>query len=221
MTPIRRAAPQSGFGMIEVLVTLFILLVGLLGLAGVLVQSQRSELESYQRAQGLLLAQDMAARINMNRNLARCYAYTTNGQQWLGNGATVGLPPACSAAQTKTGVLVNNQVNELAQDLQDWNTLLLGAAETSNGNNVGAMTMARGCISYDVASELPVIDPLTGVASATSFKAGSGIYTVTVAWQGMADTTAPPNLNCAQNQYPPNDARRRAISYQFRLATLL
>ncbi|MDP2155736.1 MAG: type IV pilus modification protein PilV, partial [Sulfuricella sp.] len=58
---------ERGFGMIEVLVSLFILLTGLLGLAGLLARSQQAEMESYQRAQALVLLQDMVARINANR----------------------------------------------------------------------------------------------------------------------------------------------------------
>ena len=40
--------------MIEVMVTLLIILVGLLGIGGLQMQAQISELESYQRAQALI-----------------------------------------------------------------------------------------------------------------------------------------------------------------------
>ena len=66
-------------GLTKVLpIILFILLVGLLGLAGVMISSQRAELESYQRVQGLIILQDIVGRINANRNVAACYAFTTN-----------------------------------------------------------------------------------------------------------------------------------------------
>ncbi len=224
MSTVRRAlSEQSGFGMIEVLVTVFILLVGLLGLAGVLVQSQRSELESYQRAQALLLAQDMAARINMNRNAAQCYAFTppATGGAWLGTGATFVLNPLpnCTTAVSTTVGILPAMNTQFQQDVQDWNTLLLGAGEAANGNAVGAIINARGCISYDPNTVLPELDPATSLPDG-NFKQGSGIFTVTVAWQGMSDSMSPPNLNCAQNQYLPSDARRRAVSYQFRLGSM-
>ena len=95
---------QSGFSMIEVLVTLIILLVGLLGLAGLMVQSQRSEVESYQRVQALILLKDMVGRINANRKVASCYAFTptvlTNPAAtgtFLGTGSTVA--PACAVSE--------------------------------------------------------------------------------------------------------------------------
>ncbi|MGE5027346.1 MAG: prepilin-type N-terminal cleavage/methylation domain-containing protein, partial [Betaproteobacteria bacterium] len=49
---------NAGFSMIEILVTLVILLIGLLGLAGLITRSQQAEMESYQRAQALILLQD-------------------------------------------------------------------------------------------------------------------------------------------------------------------
>ena len=57
---------------------MIILLVGLLGLAALMTNSQKAEAESYQRAQALLLLQDMVGRINANRAVAGCYAVTTD-----------------------------------------------------------------------------------------------------------------------------------------------
>ena len=68
--------PVRGFGMVEVLVTMFILLTGLLGLVKLMAHGQRSEMESYQRGQALVLLQDMVGRINANRTAAGCYAIT-------------------------------------------------------------------------------------------------------------------------------------------------
>lgn len=202
---------QSGFSMIEVLVTLIILLVGLLGLAGLMVQSQRSELESYQRIQALILLQDLSGRINANRKVASCYAFTTTpatGTPYLGTiGAGVLSPiPACAAAGATAA-----QIAQAGADLAAWNNLLQGAAETSAGTNVGAMIGARGCVSYDATQELP---DSTG-ATIT----GSGIYTVAIAWQGMG-STAIATPNCAQGLYGTSDARRRVASLTFRTAAL-
>ena len=49
--------------MIEVLVTMVIIAFGLLGMAGLQMRMQTSEMESYQRSQALLLLNDMANRI--------------------------------------------------------------------------------------------------------------------------------------------------------------
>src|SRR4051812_34767512 len=73
---LARSMPCKGFTMIEVLVSLFIVTLGLLGLAALQAKAQQAELESYQRAQALVLVQDMVDRINANRKTAGCYAFT-------------------------------------------------------------------------------------------------------------------------------------------------
>ncbi len=210
-SPPHRPMRQAGFSMIEVLVTLVILLVGLLGLAGLMIQSQRSEMESYQRVQALILLQDIVGRINANRGVASCYAFTnnlTNGTPNLGGGAANPnlpnpMPPAC-------GIGTNAQNLQAQNDLTAWNSLLNGAAE---GGGIGAMVNGRGCVSYGgVASELLDSNglPITG----------SGIYTATVAWQGLGDTAAPPaSLTCGLGQYGA-DTRRRVASLTFRIGAI-
>jgi type IV pilus assembly protein PilV len=58
---------QRGTTLLEVLVTLVILAIGLLGLAGLQTRLQVSEMEAYQRSQALILLNDMASRIASNR----------------------------------------------------------------------------------------------------------------------------------------------------------
>ncbi|MFZ2387079.1 MAG: type IV pilus modification protein PilV [Polaromonas sp.] len=188
---------QVGFSMIEVMVSLVILLLGLLGLVGLIVTSQRAETESYQRAQALLLLQDMVGRINANRRVAPCYAITTdvtNGAPAMGTGSTVA--PSCGLGSVQAYTLANS-------DLTAWNNLLLGTTETVSVSNVvsnaGAMVGARGCVSVD---------------------AVTGIYWVTVAWQGIAPTAAPvSSLTCGKNLYG-NEQLRRVVSMPVQIANL-
>jgi len=72
------------------------------------------------------------------------------------------------------------------------------------------MIGARGCISYDSAAELPDDE---GVPIA-----GTGIFTVAVAWQGTSETFAP-TVACANNLYG-TELRRRVVSETLRLANL-
>lgn len=64
---------NAGFSLIEVLVTILILMVGLLGLAGLQGRAVTSQMEAYQRSQALILMKDMADRINANRKNAASY----------------------------------------------------------------------------------------------------------------------------------------------------
>jgi type IV pilus assembly protein PilV len=188
---------QRGVGMIEVLVTLIILLVGLIGLAGLMLQSQRAEVESYQRVQALVLLQDMVGRINTNRAVAACYAVTTdstNGTPFLGDSTSIATP-TCTAGTAE-------QNERAVRDMEDWNDLLTGRSELigeSADTAVGAMTGARGCVTFD---------------------ALTGVYTVSVAWQGMGNTSAPvAALVCAKDQYT-DEKQRRVVSATLQIANL-
>lgn len=113
--------------MIEVLVTMVIIAFGLLGMAGLQVRMQTSEMEAYQRSQALLLLNDMANRIAANRGNASAYVTGTTA---LGSGM---------ACPTATGTTVD-------QDLKQWCESLQGAAEVASANKVGAMVGGRGCV---------------------------------------------------------------------------
>jgi type IV pilus assembly protein PilV len=182
--------------MVEILVTLVIVLLGLLGIIGLQIRSHQAELESYQRSQALILLSDFVQRINTNRKAARCYAITdpAAGSPYLGDGSTLG--PSCTAWAT-----AELQTRAVA-DMTAWDELLKGAAETQAGSSVGAMIGARGCVSYDAASDL---------------------YRVSVAWQGIIPTAEPLSvdaaLTCARDLYG-DETRRRIVSATLRIADL-
>src|SRR3954453_9477866 len=67
--PVHRSR-EAGYLLIEVLITMFILAVGLLGVVGLQARAQQAETDSYQRTQALVLLRDMAARINANHGQA-------------------------------------------------------------------------------------------------------------------------------------------------------
>lgn len=120
--------PQRGTSLLEVLITLVILAIGLLGLAGLQSRLQASEMEAYQRAQALVLLEDMASRIAANRNDAA--TYVTGAGNPLGAGMT--CPTATATRQ---------QI-----DARDWCRALQGAGEAQGTSNVGAMIGGRGCV---------------------------------------------------------------------------
>src|SRR5919202_6329509 len=106
----KRATPLaiSGFTLIEVLISLLILTFGLLGLAGLQGVAQRAEAESYQRAQALVLLQDMVDRINANRKVAGCYAFSpAAGTTLAGTGAAA---PTCTGAFGTAGQRTQDNV---------------------------------------------------------------------------------------------------------------
>jgi len=70
---------QTGFSMIEILITIAILMVGLLGLAGLQTNVATAEFEAYQRAQALVLVQEMADRMTANKRNAANYVVNDIG----------------------------------------------------------------------------------------------------------------------------------------------
>lgn len=191
---------QDGTTLVEVLVTVIILAFGLLGIAALQAKAQVGTVESYQRAQAVVLLQDMRARISSNGADAANYvtagsspgaaggAYAVNGAVGTGDGQ----PADCS---TLTGTA--------AQDLCAWSNTLKGAAEvdTVSKNQVGAMIGAVGCIE-----QLQAQDASAGVCQ-------PGIYRLTVAWQGMHPTKSP-SLSCGSGSFGTDESYRRAIAVQ-------
>lgn len=190
--PQKKMQSARGFSMIEVLVTMFILLAGLLGLVKLMLVSQQTEMESYQRAQALILLHDMAGRINANRTVAGCYAISdaAAGTSYLGSGS--GTLPNCALGSVEAYTLANS-------DLVAWDNLLKGASETSGSARLGAMIGARGCVSFDT---------------------GSGVYLVSVAWQGLGNSAVPVSgLACGTGLYG-TETKRRIVSTTLKIANL-
>ena len=66
----RGARSGGGFAMIEVLVSIVILTIGLLGFAALFAKVQQAGNEAYDRAQALLLLESIVNRISANRPAA-------------------------------------------------------------------------------------------------------------------------------------------------------
>ena len=122
-----RHQQQSGFTMIEVLVTIAILVVGLLGLAAMQTLATLAELEAYQRSQAIVLVRDMADRMSANKANIGSYMIQNSGLTYVSCAGLVGA--------------------EL--DKCEWNNLLNGNSEKADSGtrNVGAMIGARGCVA--------------------------------------------------------------------------
>lgn len=199
-----RTANSSGFTLIEVLVAISIVMVGLLGLAGMQARAQVSELESYQRAQALVLLYDMMDKMQNNRTTTSCFVNAAS-TYYGDTGAAPSL--ACSASSPTENTMA-------VAAMTDWHNQLQGAGETkgAGATKVGAMYGARGCVTYSAATEY--LNAATGVAYT-----GTGEYTVMVSWQGMADTFAP-TKTCGTTAQYGTDARRRTVWATMRIGTL-
>ena len=178
--------------MLEVLISMLIAVVGLLGLIGLQAQAQISEFESYQRAQALVLTNDMVDRVAFNRATDasgfvvgwRCYVVTTASDKYLGTNNSVA--PVCADA-----AITGDAKTRADADLAAWQDVLQGSSETvtATGSRVGGLLGARGCVTRNAAT---------------------GVIRVSVAWQGLAPTVASADT-CASGEYGANDALRRVV----------
>jgi type IV pilus assembly protein PilV len=179
---------QWGDTMIEVLVTMVVVAFGLLSLCGLQMRLQLSDMESYQRAQALVLLDDISSRMAANRDQSS--TYVTGANSPLGSGMSC---PTASVTLEQTDIL-------------QWCNALQGAAEKIGSSKTGAMIGARGCIE----------------------SVGTNAYLITVAWQGMTPTAAPPSaVGCGAGSYADpsgsgctGDLCRRAVTTILNIATL-
>jgi type IV pilus assembly protein PilV len=179
LRPPRRAA---GFTLIEILVTLVVSAVGMLGLAGFVVRATTLSADSIQRARAAVLLSDMAARLSDNKAIAANFV-DANGLNLQLRGASVVSCAGLAGADLQ---------------LCQWNNLLAGANDGSTPGARAAFLGYRGCVTRNGA------DPL---------------YTVTVAWGSLTAGPPPADL-CGQNEFG-NDAQRRVLRLQVRVANLV
>jgi type IV pilus assembly protein PilV len=181
--------------LIEILVSLVVLAIGLLGIMQLYAAGQTSELEGQQHSQAMILVNDMVDRINANRTAAQCYNITDNAQYtdtdpWVGTGNQTDY--SCSGVDRSATRKIADQ------DLGDWDNQLAGDTIQGGGSIVGA----RGCI-YDNGTD--------------------DSYQIVVAWQGRS-MRPDPAVDCAEGEYGgvnnAGESQRRAISRTVQMADL-
>lgn len=159
---------SRGFTLLEVLVSLVILVVGLLGIAGLMVKGQRASFEAFQRQQALALASDMAEKIRSNEGGAPYFVTgVTDGANMPGNGGLYATINDCMAGTCDRAALAQ-------YELALWDGLLAGSTETTGGGavHVGGIMNARGCVEWDGNTNQPV-------------------FRISVSWQGETKTVKP------------------------------
>ncbi len=90
---------QRGFSLVEVLVALFVLSIGLLGLAGLQTAGLRLNHQSYQRTQATLNTYDIIDRIRANPGAMAAGVYDNIDLSPNPSAADCMVPPACTTAE--------------------------------------------------------------------------------------------------------------------------
>ena len=96
---VPRCDRHGGFSLVENLVALFILTLGLLALAGLQLETIRSQHTSHQQAAAQVLAQELADRMRANLDGARAGAYVLPDNPPDAAQADCLLPQGCTSLQ--------------------------------------------------------------------------------------------------------------------------
>ena len=118
---------SSGYMMIEVLIAVFIIAFGLLALARAMATATLDEVESFQRSQAMVIAQEMVERINANRKEALSYV------------GTYGAPSAVQDWNLEPTLLLRDQC--------EFRNRLMGTGTSDAGRAIGSAIAARACIT--------------------------------------------------------------------------
>ena len=168
MPRARHHRAATGFTLIEVMITVFVVAVGLLGVAGLQAYAKKSNFDAVQRTQAAALAQDLIERIRANPSQGA--AYRTDASAGISLSAAPTAPAtACTASVSGTSpACTPGQV--VAFDRYEWSRALFGQVEVSAGEASGGLSEPTACI--------------------TNSNAPCGVYTIAIAWRGI--TPLPP-----------------------------
>lgn len=183
---MRNPCKQSGFSLIELLVTIVVFSVGLLTVAGLQAVSKRANYEALQRSTASHVAYGLLEDMRANGPGLAVYAASAD----LGGGSIPAEPvPNCnSTAAPCSGPQL------AAHDLWFWEQVLDGAQEVTAGAGVGGLVSPTLCIAGAVG----------GLA---------GTYVVTVVWRGTTALTDPAVNDCGagSGNYGDNNEYRRML----------
>ena len=134
------ASAQRGVSLLEVMVAVFVLAVGVLGVAGLEVASKRGNYESVQRTTATYLAQDLLER--MRANAANLSVYTNAGA-----GRVIALSGADGLTETDCSSASCDGAGLAMYDLFQFARGLAGVAELQGAAETGGLVAPTVCIS--------------------------------------------------------------------------
>lgn len=167
----QRQAPvgqAAGFGLLEVLIALVILSVGLLGIAGLITSTLKSNDSAYMRTQATTLAYNIIDRMRANLDSAENGAY---------NLSIPYVPPPAASTVCASNTCTPNQLT--AYDLNQWEFDLhkalpqgLGAITTSNSGSVTVVTVT---VYWNDQRAIKALRPNTSAPAASSLTINSAL----------------------------------------------
>ena len=180
-------AKSKGFTMVEVMVSVVIFSIGLIGVARLQVVAKQSNHDAVQRVTATGIAKDVLAR--MRSNHGELAMYVSGGTTTIGGGTINSEPvPGCGVGTACT-------TTQLAShDLWEVEQAIDGVTEQDGGANTGGLVSPTLCIT----------GPSTG---------NSGVYTIAIAWRGKVALTNSTRTTCGNTSglYGTDNVYRRIL----------
>ena len=179
--------------LLEVLVAVFVLSVGLIGIAKLQITSKQNNFDAVQRVTATTQAYEIIERMRANPTALEDYVDASGTRIFNSNSIPNEPAPTCGTAAQCTGTQL------AAHDLWEFKEALKGAAERTGAQAdtyTGGLDNFTSCIS----------GPNTGAA---------GVYTIAIAWKGRTATSNPTINNCGETSgfYGDNNEYRRVIQF--------
>ena len=173
---MKSSATQKGFSLVEVLIALFILAVGILGIIALQLFARQNNFDAIQRTSAAALATDIVERMRMNTTSLGSYV-----------SAAVPVPLNTNVPDTcGTSAAPCTPAEVAAHDLATWYALITGAGDqTAGGDNVGGLVEASACI---------IQNPLGNAATI-----GESEYRIVIAWRGRTPMANPVVSDCGED----------------------
>lgn len=154
---------QAGVGLLEVMITVIVISVGLIGMAGLQVATKRAGFQATQRTLALTLANDMMQRLTLNPASLATYA---TGANPLGSGSIASAPTKCLG----TAAAANCTAAQLAAwDRWEWEQRIDGVStlnKDASNANAGGLVSPRGCVVVN-GRQVRVVINWRGLVAAT------------------------------------------------------
>jgi type IV pilus assembly protein PilV len=182
---------QNGMTLLEVMISVFVLSVGLIGIAKLQVTSKQNNFDAVQRITATTLAYEIIERMRANATTLTEYV-DTSGTRIIDKTSITSEPtPTCGNSDA-----VCSEVELAAHDLWEFKEALSGATEKNGNTNTGGLDEFTACIS----------GPDTGAA---------GVYTVAIAWRGRIPLSNPTTNNCGATSgaYGEGNKYRRVLQF--------
>jgi len=198
---------QAGFTLIEVMITVFIVAVGLLSVAGLQAMSKKSNFDAIQRTQAAALGQDLIER--MRANPGRGADYRTDARNGISSARLPAAPDTACTVSGSSGTPRCTPAQVVAFDRYEWSRALFGDVERVDDSAAGGLSEPTACI--------------------TNARAPCGVYTVAIAWRGItplppadpADSADPANNPCGDNNAAYDDPSTPGVDARLRRVIVL